>query len=98
MFNKPTECTPPEIYIMPGIRAIRNHFTLNRWIDSSDMTDQEKSDHPEHETCGGYLKEYSYKEAWKNAWDEMIESERESVKAFPNFDPDIFYEINGIRV
>ena len=98
MFNKPTEYAYSAIYYMPGMRAIRSHFTLNKWVGLSSMTDQEKSDHPGCETCGGYLKTYGYKEAWKNAWDEMIESEHESVKALPNFDSDIFYEITGIRV
>ncbi len=98
MFNKPTEYAYLAIYFMPGMRAIRSHFTLNKWVGLSSMTDQEKSDHPKCKTCGGYLKTYGYKEAWKNAWDEMIGSERESVKALPNFDPDIFYEITGIRV
>lgn len=98
MFNKPTEYARSAIYHMPGMCAIRSSFILNKWVDLSNMTDQEKSDHPECKTCGGYLKTYGYKEAWKNAWEEMTESERESVKALPNFDPDIFYEITGIRV
>ena len=98
LFNKPTEYAHSEIYSMPGICAIRRHFILNKWVGLSSMTDQEKSDHPECKTCGGYLKTYGYKEAWKNAWDEMIGLERESVKELPNFDPDIFCEITGIRV
>ena len=98
MFNKPTEYAYLAIYFMPGMRAIRSHFTLNKWVGLSSMTDQEKSDHPKCKTCGGYLKTYGYKEAWKNAWEEMTESERESVKALPNFDSDIFYEITGVRV
>nr|DAQ28906.1 MAG TPA: hypothetical protein [Caudoviricetes sp.] len=98
MFNKPTEYTHSAIYYMPGMRAIRNHFILNKWVDLSDMADKEKPGHPGCETCGGYLKTYGYKEAWENAWDKMTGSERESVKTLPNFDPDIFYEITGIRV
>ena len=98
MFNKPTEYAYLAIYFMPGMRAIRSHFTLNKWVGLSSMTDQEKSDHPKCKTCGGYLKTYGYKEAWENAWEEMTESERESVKALPNFDSDIFYEITGVRV
>ena len=98
MFNKPTEYAYSAIYYMPGMCAIRSHFILNKWVGLSSMTDQEKSDHPKCKTCGGYLKTYGYKEAWKNAWEEMTESERESVKALPNFDSDIFYEITGVRV
>ena len=98
MFNKPTEYAYSAIYYMPGMCAIRSHFILNKWVGLSSMTDQEKSDHPKCKTCGGYLKTYGYKEAWKNAWEEMTESERESVKELPNFDPDIFYEITGVRV
>ena len=98
IFNKATEYTRSAICHMPGMYAIRKYFNLNKWIVLSDMTDQEKADHPECETFGGYLKTYGYKEAWKNTWDEMTESDRESVKALPNFDPDIFYDITGIIV
>ena len=30
-----------------------------KWISEVDMTDEEKAEHPEHTTTGGYLKELS---------------------------------------
>lgn len=37
-----------------------------------------------------------YKEAFKTAWDGAQPWEREQVKALPNFDAEIFYQISGI--
>ena len=71
-------------------------FGLTEWISSENMTDAEKKDHPEHQTTGGYLREYSYKEAFKKSWDEADPKDRERVRDIPGFDPDIFYEISGI--
>ena len=83
---------------MPGMYAIRKYFNLNKWIVLSDMTDQEKSDHPECETFGGYLKTYGYKEAWKEMWKSLSEKEKQSILDLPNFDKDIFFDITGIRI
>ena len=47
---------------------------------------------------GGYLKEYSYKEACANWWIELTEENREIIKSIPNFDKEKFYEITGINI
>lgn len=62
------------------------------------MTIDEKKDNPGYETAGGYLREYSYKEAFQRSWEKASLEDRELVTKLPNFDPDIFYEISGIRV
>ena len=74
------------------------YFSLTEWISSENMTDAEKNDHPEHQTAGGYLREYSYKEAFQKSWDEADPKDRERIWDIPGFDPDIFYEISGIDV
>ena len=77
---------------------LRKNFSNNIWITSSVMSDEEKQEHQEYETCGGYLKVLEYKDAWREMWDKLNEGEKAAVKALPNFDSDIFYEITGIKV
>jgi len=72
------------------------YFNLTEWVEESDMTDDEKKDHPEYKKMGGYLKSYKYKEAFKKSWDEADLEDRERVQDIPGFDPDVFYEISGI--
>ena len=72
-------------------------FDLTEWVDVDDMTDREKIENPDYETTGGYLKEYSYKEAWKKSFEEKCDKEQsEQTINLPNFDYDIFEEITGI--
>ena len=97
-FNKPTNLNFEEVYELPGMYVLRNNFSNNIWIVSSGMTDEEKQAHPEHETCGGYLKALEYKDAWHETWNKLNEDEKAAVKALPNFDSDVFYEITGIKV
>jgi hypothetical protein len=74
------------------------YFNFNRWIDSSDMTEQEKVEHPEHEVAGGYLKTLSYKEAWAEAWAGASDLDKELLVKLPNFDAGVFEEITGIHI
>ena len=74
------------------------YFDLTEWIVSTDMTDNEKQDHPSHATTGGYLRGYEYKAAWRRAFDAASEDDRKKVLDLPNFDADIFLEITGIDV
>ena len=78
------------------------YFTLTAWIPDSRMSQQEKKQHPEYVTTGGYLKKYTYKEAFRKSfenakrfsnWSEQLEK----LKALPNFDAKIFEEISGIK-
>ena len=76
-------------------------FDLVKWIPKEHMSSIEKSQHPEYATTGGYLKKYTYKEAFRKSfeaakkkanWPEQLEK----LKALPNFDFKIFEEISGI--
>ena len=69
-----------------------------KWICWDDMTDEEKANNERASVCGGYLKVYEYKEAWKNLWDTLDDDEKETFRTLPNFDPDVFEDITGIRI
>lgn len=98
LFNKPSDMTLSEFYRSDAYYALNRNFSLNDWIWEDDMTDEEKANHPEYKTIGGYLKSISQKEAWKNTWFKMTDEEKAAVKDLPNFDAEIFKECTGIEV
>ena len=61
------------------------------------MTDEEKKADPQFFVRQGYLKNYSWKEAWANFWRDTSEENRKKFLALPNFDWSIFTEITGIE-
>jgi hypothetical protein len=72
-----------------------------KWIPQVDMTDEEKAEHPEHTTTGGYLKKLSLEERAEAAqkwWDSLDLSRKVIIKKLPNFDPVKFKQITGIEV
>ncbi len=97
MFDKPTNMTLRDWFESEPCNILRK-FTLTKWICEEDMTDEEKEEHKEYETTGGYLKQYTYKEAWKNLWDSLDIEEKDIVQRLPNFDKDKFKEITGLEV
>jgi hypothetical protein len=62
------------------------------------MTDEEKAEHPTHETTGGYLKILDESECGQMWWDGLHESERNAIRLLPNFDAEIFEQCTGIKV
>lgn len=92
LFNKPTDLTWDEID-HPDFYE----FYLNKWISESEMTDQEKKEQADFHVRGGYLKTFTWNEAWANYWRDSDEEERQKVLNLPNFDWDIFTEITGIK-
>ena len=68
------------------------------WVASSEMTEQQKSDHPMHEKTGGVLLKHNhtYHEAWAIAWSEMNQATRDRFLSLPNFDAEKFKQITGI--
>jgi hypothetical protein len=93
-FNKP--CTVEEWN--NAYKPTWLYFDLTEWIESDDMTDEEKEKNPSHKTTGGYLKVYDYKEAFQKSYNNATREEQLAVKNLPNFDADIFFEISGIRI
>lgn len=98
IFNKPANISRDDFESLLAVRAMRQNYKNNWWIFSKDMTEDEKSAHPEHETTGGYLKTVDFKTACSIMWDNMTEDEKSAVEDIPNFDAKIFEEITGIVV
>jgi hypothetical protein len=72
-----------------------------KWISEVNMTDEEKAEHPEYATTGGYLKELSIEERAEAAqkwWDSLNANGKQIIKNIPNFDPVKFKQITGIDV
>ena len=67
-----------------------------QWVSESNMTDKEKAENPDFHVRDGYLKTIPYKEAWKVAWDNASDSDKELLYKLPNFNAKIFEEITGI--
>lgn len=74
------------------------NYENNWWVYSENMTEEEKKEHPEHETLGGYLKTIPYKDACRLMWDKFDDEEKQAVKEIPYFDAEVFKEITGIDV
>ena len=93
MFNKPTDLKWGDID-HPDF----DEFYLNKWIPESDMTIEEKKAEPEFHVRQGYLKTFTWEEAWANYWRDSDGEEKQKVLNLPNFDATIFREITGIDV
>lgn len=68
------------------------------YIGRYEITDEEKENHPEYKTTGGYVKKYTVttedRQKW---WDKLSKKDKEEVKALPNFDEKKFCECVGIE-
>ena len=105
-------CTEPQkaiIFDKPSNLSLQNwwnsdaRYLLNRiqtisWVYTKNMTDQEKTLHPEHEITGGFLKVIHIVEAAEKWWSKLSNCDKDTVKSIPNFDSDKFYKITGIKV
>ena len=99
MFNKPSDWTFRK-WLDSDARWLLNHIPKNvtTWVYACDMTDQEKADHPEHKTTGGYLKTLDEADAAQTWWDGLDQCKRDIILDLPNFDADIFFKCTGINV
>ena len=94
IFNRETTVTKDDIEFPDFF-----YFDLTRFISFDTATDAERETYKkEIETCGGFLKTISYKEAWKKSWDKASDEDRRKVLALPNWDNEVFKEISGIDV
>ena len=94
VFNKPCLLSVWENTRKPNF----TQFTLNEWVSFEKMSEEEKINYPKAYITDGYLKTYSYKEAWANAYAKFTKEEIALLKALPNFDPLVFKEITGIEI
>ena len=99
MFNKPSDRTF-EDWRYSEAKSILDNVPNNVpiWIQSYDMTDEEKEQHPKYKTTGGYLKEINDSKCVQAWWDNLSDHEKNVIKSLPNFDAETFKEIIGIDV
>ena len=98
-FNKPSDWTYND-WLRSDARYLLNRIPKNvvEWIYSEDMTDEEKAEHPTHETTGGFLKVLDESECGQIWWGSLSDYHKGIIKAIPNFGADIFYQCTGIKV
>ena len=66
------------------------------WVELSDLPKDEQTESAKQ--MGGVLKTLTYKEAWKEYWGRVSESDKKWFTTLPNFSAQIFEEITGINV
>ena len=93
LFEKDLDMTVEEFY---GTHNIYMRLPLNRWIDKTDMTAEEKEGTDSWKTTGGILRTLDYKEAHRVWWSENTD-DHERFLNLPGFDWEIFTEITGIE-
>ena len=95
IFNCDSGMTAEEFYGSEYYRAIiSSKFILTNWVKYT----EEEMDTDEKRCIGWYLKKYTYKEACANWWKKMTDKNRAIVMSMPNFDPEVFFDITGIKV
>lgn len=99
LFNKPSEWTYQD-RLNSEARYLLNQIPgdVLEYIYLSDMTDEEKAEHPEAETTGGYLKILDNSECAVIWWRGLSDRQKAVITAIPNFDKEIFKQITGIDV
>ncbi len=97
IFNKPSGMTESQ-FKDTMVYNLLCQVDTKMWIQSSYMTDSEKSAHPSYATCEGFLRDIPFKEAFQNQWHNWSESNRKEFTKLENFDSDIFFEITGVKI
>jgi hypothetical protein len=92
MFNKSTDKKWDDID-----HPYFDEFCLTKWIPENEMTEEEKKNVSDFYVRQGYLKTFSWKEAWANFWKDTDEENRQKFLNLPNFTWSVFTEITGIK-
>ena len=98
IFDKESNMTLSEWRESRARRIIAWNMETTVWIYQINMTEQEKAQYPSYKTTGGYLKVFTYSEAWKNLWNSITNEEKQEIINIPNFDKNKFKEITGIEI
>ena len=88
MFDKDSDWTI-EDWIESEARFIMNScpYTYSDFINESDMTEEEKENHPEYKTMMGYIKTFvATKEDKEKWWNDLSVTDKDIIRALPNFD------------
>lgn len=99
MFDKESSWTYGDWYDSRARRIMEGcPYSYSDYIPADDMTDEEKENHPEHKTIGGFVKIFTAtaedKQKW---WDSLSKEDKDEVKALPNFNADKFCKCVGIE-
>ena len=99
MFDKPSEWTYQD-WLGSDARYLLNQIPKNvvEWVCSEDMTDEEKTEHPTYETADGYLKVLDEPDCGQLWWGSLSDCQKNTIKALPNFEPEIFEKCTGIKI
>ena len=62
------------------------------------MTQVEMENNPSWQVTGGYLKTFTYEEAWRRSWDKASVDDKKKTLKLPNWNNEIFKQITGIDV
>ena len=95
MFNKVSDWTWDDYY-NSGVYRLITKMTQCIWVESKDMTEDEKKSNPNYDLVGGYLSVIPLKDAWVKLWSTLTEDERGEFYKLPNFDWEVFTEITSI--
>ena len=98
IFDIDTDMTLEEWRKTKAAQILAWNFETVAWVYAENMTEEEKEEHPDYETLGGYLKVFGYKESCRNMWDILTSEEKEEILNIPNFNADKFKEITEIEV
>ena len=98
IFDKESNMTLREWRESRARRIIAWNMETTVWIYQSNMTEEKKEQYPSYKTTGGYLKVFTYEEAWKNLWNSITDEEKQEIINIPNFDKNKFKEITGIEI
>nr|UWI29383.1 MAG: hypothetical protein [Bacteriophage sp.] len=99
LFNKPSDWTYRD-WLNSDACYLLNQILgdVLEYVWFEDMTDEEKTAHPEAKTTGGYLKQLDNSECGSIWWRGVNDYEKSIIKAILNFDKEIFKEITGVDV
>jgi len=98
LFDSPTNIRVRDWENSEVVRTMWDLLETTIWVDSSNMSEEQKDKHPTHTTTGGFLKVKTMHEAWQDMWGNLTEEKRRLFTSLPNFDATKFEKITGIKV
>ncbi len=99
LFNKSSDMTYRE-WLESDARWLLNQIpkSVVEWVYESDMSEEEKAEHPTYETTGGYIKVMEKSESGQLWWNDLPDDKKAVIKSLPNFDAGIFEQCTGIKI
>ena len=97
MFDKESDWTIEDWYSSDAKNIMDTcPYTYSDFISESKMTDEEKENHPEYKTTGGFVKTFvATKEDKEKWWNDLSVTDKDTIRALPNFDFDKFRQCVG---